>query len=162
MRSLTLAIIMLTSISSKASAQDIREEALKIGEAEFFLNEIVDIVFDREADYRKLLGCDSILMEHKNDDGGINSACVTSDNILWISTKMTTGNRIGSAYVCPTNQSKNSVDRLVELSFDNKSIPNGRVYHLGYTDGWRRDYVHRLAMLSIDGQLLGCWDIGRR
>lgn len=162
MRSLKLAAAVFIFTSGVASAQDIREEALKIGEAEFFVNEIVDMVFDRKADYRQLLGCESVLMEHKNDDGGLNSACVTSDDILWISTQMTTKNRIGSAYVCPTDQSKSSVDRLIELSFENKTISRGRLYHLGYTDGWRRDYVHRLAILEIEGQMLGCWDIGRR
>ena len=163
MRSLALAAIMFTFMSGTTSAQDIREESLRIGKAEFFVNEIVDMVFDRKANYRQLFGCESVLMEHQNDDGGVNLACVTSDDVLWISTSMTTKNRIGSAYVCPTNQSKSSVDRLVELSFDSKALSNGRVYHLGDTDGWlRRDYVHRLAMLSIDGQLLGCWSVGRR
>lgn len=162
MRILGVITAALFVMSNAVSAQDIRDEALRIGEAEFFVNELVGIVFDKQADYRHLLGCESVLMEQKNEDGGINSACVTSNEVLWLSTSMTTGNRIGSAYVCPTNQSKSSVERLIELSFDSKSLPNGTVYHLGYTDGWRRDYVHRLAMLSINDQLLGCWDIGRR
>lgn len=148
--------------SNAVSAQDIRDEALRIGEAEFFVNELVGLVFDNHADYRHLFGCKSVLMEHQNENGGINSACVTHNDVLWINTSMTTRNRIGSAYVCPTSQSNSSVDRLIELSFDNKRLDNGTVYHLGYTDGWRRDYVHRFAVLTIDGQLLGCWDIGRR
>lgn len=158
-----LAILATFSVVfGAAHAQDLTNDALKIGKEEFFLDELVELVFDETADYRELLGCDTILMEQKKPDGGLNSACVTSNGVMFISTSMTTGNRVGSAYVCPQNQSQSSVDRLIALSFDSKPLGNGTVYHLGYTDGWRHDYVNRLALLDISGQTLGCWDIGRR
>jgi hypothetical protein len=159
---LTLVSIMMTSMSVAASAQDIQDEALRIGETEFFVNEILDLVFDQRADYREILDCNTVLMEQKNDDGGVNAACVTSSNVLWVSTRMTINNQIGSVYVCPVNQSQSSVDRLIELSFETKPLSNGEIHNLGYTDGWRRNYVHRLAMLNFDGGVLGCWDIARR
>jgi hypothetical protein len=161
-RSLLLGCIIIASISKAVSAQEIKKEALRIGEYEFFVNEIVEMVFNPEVDYRKLLSCNAVLMEYQNDEGGITAACVRSDNILWINTRLTTKNRIGSVYVCPGNQLKNSVDRLIELSFERKPLSNGMIYNLGYTNGWRRDYVHRLAILTIQGEVLACWDIGRR
>lgn len=159
---LTLASIIMTSMSAAASAQDIQDEALRIGEAEFFVNEIIELVFNQHTNYREILDCNTIMMEQNNDDGGVNAACVTSSNILWVSTRMTTNNQVGSVYVCPVNQSQSSVERLIELSFETKPLSNGEIHNLGYTDGWRRNYVHRLAMLNFDGGVLGCWDIARR
>lgn len=162
MHTLVLASIMVASVSTIAFAQDIRDETLRIGKSEFFVDEVIEMVFDKDADYRQLFNCNTILMETKNDDGGITAACVTSGNVLWIHTKLTTKNQVRSAYVCPGNQSQSSVDRLVELSFDMKPLSNGETYLLGYTDGWRRDYVHRLPILTIDGEVLACWDVARR
>ena len=143
-------------------SQDIRSEAVQIGEDEFYSGEIVDLVFGGESDYRKIFNCQSILLERNNNKGGIDSSCVVDGDVLLISTSMGPEGRLESAYICPVDQSPRTVERLIGLSFESSKLSNGTLYNLGYTDGWRRDYINRLAVLTIEGQRIGCWDIGRR
>ena len=155
---LSLSLLGLPKLSL---AQDIDDYVLRLGQTYFFSDAIETTLYDRNQNYREAFNCDSVLLEQKNDQGGINAMCVNGSNIISLQTQMGPKGRLSSVYACPSVLDDEVVNKIKSAAFDTVKNSNGTLYFLGYRRNWLRKYVNRMFIFDEHPALV-CWDIGRR
>ena len=156
-------IFIITVCASMAMADDLKVKSEKIADQSYYRQSLIKLLYDKDIDYRTHFGCESILLETKNDKDAIDAACIIKNRVLFISTGMGPKKRLSSADVCLSEQSVSLIETLKGLSYVSKAPGNGStLYHMGFTDGWIRKFQNVFVTMSRGGESLSCWSLLRR
>ena len=159
-----LAVIFLVVISaSEVEAKKLKVESERLADKHFYRQNLINLLYDNKLEYKKIFNCSSVMFEKPNNTNGIDTACVTEDDILWISISVGSRKRPISVYVCPSNTDKNVVSKLESLAYQNDEIKNGTTHRMGLTKGWVRKFENVLFSYNDKtGLKMSCWTLNRR
>ena len=139
-----------------------------IGDDHYYRQESIKVLYDKKGDYRSAFNCKSVMMEMKNKHGGIDTICTFQKDVLLIRTTMGPKKRLSSIQVCPTSMESEVDLGLKKVAKEVDEINNrpngftGKMYYLGRTDGWLRDFEN-IYMEGYSGNIpTSCWLLNRR
>ena len=159
---LTIIFLVATSTSG-VDAKNLGVESEILADRHFYRQSLIDLLYNNKLEYKKIFSCNSVVFEKSNNTNGIDTACVTDDDILWISISVGSKKRPTSVYVCPTKIDKIIISKLVSLAHQNNEIKNGTTYRMGLTKGWVRKFENVLFSYSDEtGLKMSCWALNRR
>lgn len=144
-------------------ANELSADIESIANRYFYRSELISLLYDNDLNYREIFKCSSIMFEKPNDSGGIDAACATKTDFVWISISIGPKQRPSSVYACPTKELNQLGESLVESAYDSKNIKNGKIYEMGLTNGWLRKFENVFFRGKVENEyFLQCWTLNRR
>ena len=153
----------LSMSSSLCIAKELKGKSEDLANKYFYRQDLIKLLYDNDLEYKKLFNCQSVMLEKPNDKGGIDTACVTETDILWISISIGPRRRPSSVYVCPTKRQDTVIEMLISLSYETNTTNNGIKYRMGKTNGWLKKFENVLFSYNAESGInVSCWDLIRR
>lgn len=159
---LALSLLLYFS-ASEVDAKNLKTESEKLADHYFYRKSLIKLLYDNKLEYKALFECKSVMFEKPNDKNGLDTACVTDSDILWISISVGSKGRPSSVYVCPTKTQDEIVFKLKSLAYEHSQIRNGTTFRMGLTNGWLRKFENVLFSYRQEtGVNMSCWTLNRR
>lgn len=151
--------IFVLIVGTPVFSFDIDSTVEEMADKYFQRASLVELLYDKDVNIRKAFSCDAVLLEHENDKGAIDSSCLLSGKIFYISTSMGKKRRLSGAYVCIDWLPGERRQYFEERSFEKKLSGSSVIFRMGRTDGWLREFEN-VFVVRPDG--FSCWSILRR